>query len=163
MPSLVGSEMCIRDSLRDFHQHASQLVLRVSTVSPSYPPVEIGTPGDWSVLMDHLSSASDCSSTVTPLEAGAATNDTHSSPASRMGTRSNHQSSTNSGVGTSNARTRRELNRLAYPAMLDPDVSFFAKANLADVCHEEWFTVVEYAYAATNTHCLLYTSPSPRD
>ena len=35
--------------------------------------------------------------------------------------------------------------------MLDPDVSFFAKPNLADVCHEEWFTVVEYAYAATNT------------
>ena len=139
------------DFLRGFHQHASQLDLRVSTVSPSYPPVEIDTPGDWSVLMDHLSSASDCSSTVTPLEAGGATNDTHSSPASRMGTRSNPQSSTNSGVGTSNARTRRELNRLAYPALLDPDVSFFAKANLADVCHEEWFTVVEYAYAATNT------------
>ena len=43
------------------------------------------------------------------------------------------------------------MNRLAYPALLDPDVSFFAKANLADVCHDEWFTVVEYTYAATNT------------
>ena len=83
------------DFLRDFHQHAWQLDLRVSTVSPSYPPVEIDTPGDWSVLMDHLSNASDCSSTVTPLEAGGATNDTHSSPASRMGTRCNPQSSTN--------------------------------------------------------------------
>lgn len=126
-------------------------ILRVSTVSLPYPPLEIDTPGDLSVFMDHLCDSTGSNPTVSSLDADGSTGDTPSSPVSRMGTRSNPQLSINPSVGTRSARTRRELNSLAYPVSLHPDVFFFAKANLADIYHQEWFMVVKHAYTATNT------------